>query len=776
MGGHSVFQLALELSNVFPMREVVVGVSQQLLNLARDFRKSGSDIVVELDLADVFGRGKISSELETKFKETTKISTIVPLTKDGEIILDSGPGPTLQHAFRDRRYLASVIQLSFLSYVHNREKLASMLSQSLGKRYDLNVPGASPDPGYEGIMKTLLACSSQTSSFSWSEYINAVQERLRAAIPTYAFSGDYLRLSPSLLLGAMDYLFLVQSLPEDRKVIVTNENGAITMIVWAHCILGLTVAIQFRGKVILFGTERAPHVTIEWTKESKEGANELFWPNETDDGDPTIRYLDGSMEIILESAPEKGQIPVEGAVADRHPVLNYGVAYLERLFNSAAITADNDPVYKESVNLITALAIHANNHLDRDYGRELRGNQSQQTVSIIPHGFYVEVWRILASARLLFAIIGVDAAAVDKYVEFYAKTRLDESTCPNSFEGFLRRVTLGQSSFSPAKRLLDQLKHLAKVVLIFAHVADVEKCAEMPIKLIDDHVVMAHTMSLIFKGPEERATLESSAIFHAVSTLLVDDFDHRGDDPRFTSQFLFLALSSDFGWSVFLDTVGDKDPASSRPDLVRVVKGTPTNSKTGERKFKIRDGGGFRAVEYPDSYPLTRGPEYTPSLAGRVINRKVFWSSRAQEFQATIYYSLEPSPEWRQHMAASIPTFDEIAKYRSMHDSLWETHLTTPCDHAQNKIVEKPIKLGPDALVLTGWNPAFEIMSPAPERILILRTRADPRIRWLAVDSNSRTLRSDPLYRAMMLRAPNCCEECALKHVAPLPGRWVLIL
>jgi hypothetical protein len=243
----------------------------------------------------------------------------------------------------------------------------------------------------------------------------------------------------------------------------------------------------------------------------------------------------------------------------------------------------------------------------------------------------------------------------------------------------------------------------------------------MPIKLIEDHFVMSHAMSLIFEDPEARATLEPSTIFHAVSTVLLDDFDNRGDNPKFTSQSFYLFLCSDFGWSVYLDTVCDHDPASCRPELVRVVKGTPTNSKTGERKFRMRDGGGFRTVEYPDSYPLTRGPDYIPSAAGRVLKRTVFWSSRAQEFEATIYYSIEPSPEWRQQMADPIHAFDELAKFRSMHDNMWETHLTATCDHAQDEFVGKPVKLGHDAIALMGWLPAFEVIGAAPERIIILK-------------------------------------------------------
>jgi len=258
---------------------------------------------------------------------------------------------------------------------------------------------------------------------------------------------------------------------------------------------------------------------------------------------------------------------------------------------------------------------------------------------------------------------------------------------------------------------------------------------------------------------------------------LIEDLDHRDDNPRFSSRARFLSLCSDFGWSVYLDTIGDKDPASSRPELVRIQKGTPTNSRTGERKFKIRDGPGVRFIEYPDEYPLTRGPEYLPRLSVRVLSRKVYWSSRSQEFEATVYFSLEPSPEWQQRMRDTVVTAcDDIAGYRGMNDKLWLTHSTSPCGHPVQVRFETPIKLGPDAVALIGYSSAFEAIEPCPERVLIFLTRSDPRIRWLAIAANARSLPRDPFHRSVMLRTMNCCDECALEHVASLPGRWSLIL
>ena len=60
MPGYIGFQLALDLSSIFPVRALADGTASKVMALARDLRKSGSDLVVEEDLAEVFGKGKIS--------------------------------------------------------------------------------------------------------------------------------------------------------------------------------------------------------------------------------------------------------------------------------------------------------------------------------------------------------------------------------------------------------------------------------------------------------------------------------------------------------------------------------------------------------------------------------------------------------------------------------------------------------------------------------------------------------------------------------------------
>jgi hypothetical protein len=742
-------------------------------------------VVVEEDLAEVFGRGKVSSELEKKFKDTVKIHTFTPLSTGSQIHLDSGPGPTLIRAFSDQRYLATVITLSMLGYFHNREQLASMLAQSMTKRFEMGIQGASSDPGYEGIMNTMAACSSQSSAFSWTYYRGIVEEKLKTSIPTYHYSPDYIRLSPSLLLGAMDFLYLVQSLPEDRKVTVSNEIGCITLVIWAHYILELTVVITDTPKgQIVFGDAKEPHVYISWSKEKKDDAGELFWPLESDDdADPTIRLHERDISVILtESAPEPER-RIFITTEERHPLCGYGVPYLRRVLNVDVITLDNDPIYEESVKLITALAIHVSRRLDRHLSFRNRYNTSnpRPPASTLSRSWtQLEMWRLMDSAKLIFNGLSIDPTGVESYINFLSETKLDETTCPNSFTAFLKKVKLGSSSFSPARRLLEQVEHLAKIVVIFAHVDGVESCADLPLILKNDHVQLSSSMTEILKGPGKRSAVEPQEIFHAVVCLLSSTvFDNRDDTYKWSSRTSnFLYVCSDFGWSVILSTAMDKDPADTRPELVFVRKGTPTNKRTNERKLRIRDGTGFTYKEYPDVYQLQRGPEYIPRTVATVTKRTEYWAVQSQEFELTLYYTVVPTPEWCQYR---VSPFEAFTSYRAMQDSLWQTFSTEACEHGRlnHDTVQYPstsVKLGPDAAALLGWSTAGEILQPWPERILILLTRGERHIRWLAIISAVRGRGLETNYREVMLRTRDCCEACALDQVASRPGRWTLIL
>ncbi|KAL8795513.1 MAG: hypothetical protein Q9182_007525 [Xanthomendoza sp. 2 TL-2023] len=239
------FSLSLELAKIFPVRHIIQTGAEEIVSLVRALRKDGSDFLVEEDLANIFGRGRIEASLEADFRKAVRIGSIRPLHAGSLISLDSGPGATVCRALKDRFYLSSVIQLSFLVWMHEETTLAASLVESMLSRYFSQVQGATPDPDYEGILKTLQACSSQTSQYPWENLCALVETRFPKSIQWFYFEDSPLKsLAQNLLQGAMDYLYMAQSLPEDRLIMIDSQIGLVPTVIWAHYVLGLTVLIM----------------------------------------------------------------------------------------------------------------------------------------------------------------------------------------------------------------------------------------------------------------------------------------------------------------------------------------------------------------------------------------------------------------------------------------------------------------------------------------------------------------------------------------------------
>ena len=117
------------------------------MSFLRELRKSGSDLLVEEDLAAIFGRARINREVEDIFKNNiVRDTAIVPIHEDSNssLVLSVGSGPTVNRAItsKDRFYIFTVIQLSLLGWVHGGASLASAITESMRRRYKLNVEGA----------------------------------------------------------------------------------------------------------------------------------------------------------------------------------------------------------------------------------------------------------------------------------------------------------------------------------------------------------------------------------------------------------------------------------------------------------------------------------------------------------------------------------------------------------------------------------------------------------------------------------------------------------
>ena len=179
--------------------------------------------------------------------------------------------------------------------------LATALVEGMRSRYESGVQNATPDPDYDGILRTLRTCSSQTSQYRWDNLVALVVRRFPASRQLFRMDHSPLKsLSPNLLLGAMDYFYLVQSLPEDRFVIVENQSGVVPIIVWGHYILGLTVLVdRSLDEDMIFGRAEGPQIIINWSSASVNPTDQLEdWLSA-----PMIYLLPANQEVLLKTEP-----------------------------------------------------------------------------------------------------------------------------------------------------------------------------------------------------------------------------------------------------------------------------------------------------------------------------------------------------------------------------------------------------------------------------------------------------------------------------------------
>ena len=92
------------------------------ISFLRLFQNSGSDVLAENDLAEIFKCHRIDPDMERTFRAAIirpghAVWTSVQYLFD-RMILDNRPGPTVARGLRQPDYLPMVIECSFLAWVH----------------------------------------------------------------------------------------------------------------------------------------------------------------------------------------------------------------------------------------------------------------------------------------------------------------------------------------------------------------------------------------------------------------------------------------------------------------------------------------------------------------------------------------------------------------------------------------------------------------------------------------------------------------------------------
>ncbi|KAL9126851.1 MAG: hypothetical protein Q9175_007844 [Cornicularia normoerica] len=757
---------------MLPIRSVISYSAESIVNLVRALRRSGSDFLVEEDLAAIFGRVKIEPSLEHEFRDVVKIASFTPLHAQSSIVLDAGPGPTLLRALKDRYYMALVIQLSFLVWMHEETTLATALVESMRSRYESGVQNTTPDPDYDGILRTLQACSSQTSQYRWDNLVALVVRRFPASRQLFRMDHSPLKsLSPNLLLGAMDYFYLVQSLPEDRFVIVESQRGVVPIIVWGHYILGLTVLVNGSpdGDVI-FGRTEGPQIIIKWSSAPINPTNQVEgWLSA-----PMIYLLDASQEVLLQTEPvDNESTRIEGQ--ECHCLKGYGTTFLQRLFNKIKLVEDDDPIYVETANFAVAFALLLSRSMRRDpISDEHRGKKDFE----IPAQCYLstEPWRLFNSSKLLFAGIELDKRVISGFAEKLTGVSVADMTVPPGIRNYLEKPDHDQYAqtfqYRVAKdHFIEDIEQIASWVLTFAQVVDIESCADLVLIIAPGWMFCNGVVGWNGLEPIE---IESKVFFDLVLKMM------RKDTTRGTSivDSEGIFLTSHHGWSLFHSSVGDCDPGQVNCKLLSIKRGVPTNTQTGERKYRIADA---PAVERIVRTPIIidKGNSYLSRCLSKVHKRTEHYSSRIDEFLLSIRFDIEDF-EYPQYISRRNPEegntrYSIYASQSHFHEALWGIIKTIPCTHPKEDSRPLPLDLGTVTVAGLTWANG-DGQATSAQRICICLVNEDARARWLVVHGLIPNSDAGALRRQVLLRCDGCCEDCAVKAASAMQGNWLVVL
>jgi hypothetical protein len=96
-------------------------------------------------------------------------------------------------------------------------------------------------PTHARVAGVLAACEEQTAKFNWINLLSAVAAKLGL------YEEDATeQIEPVVVRGVTLMIPIVQTLPEDREVVIQVHTGICFLVVWAHHVLGLGVCVRTR--------------------------------------------------------------------------------------------------------------------------------------------------------------------------------------------------------------------------------------------------------------------------------------------------------------------------------------------------------------------------------------------------------------------------------------------------------------------------------------------------------------------------------------------------
>ena len=229
-----------------------------------------------------------------------------------------------------------------------------------------------------------------------------------------------------------------------------------------------------------------------------------------------------------------------------------------------------------------------------------------------------------------------------------------------------------------------------------------------------------------------------------------------------------VCLISDGGWSAWITTFGNLDPAQVGAGSLRLQRGRPC--RNGVWKSFILNSAASR------SHPFMSDPqraEICGQMTSLHCSEKVTLENPYCGEGDDVFVV---SARLRQHRPIPKQRPAHCIGYKELEGYLWWAQLSQRCSHGSR--ASEKIKLGMDCATVAGFGNYLE---DTTERILIFQTAHSIGARWLALaalpwlsvsgDDESELHGC----RQILLRGDDCCLQCAIDQAAAHRGEWFII-
>ncbi|KAL8785778.1 MAG: hypothetical protein Q9213_003156 [Squamulea squamosa] len=553
------------------------------------------------------------------------------------------------------------------------------------------------------------------------------------------------------------------------------------MVIWAHYILGLTVVIKDSPDGdVTFGRMVNPQLMIKWSStfvpskdfnfEDFTSLSDINWKWAYP---PPIYLLDADINVLLKIEPDDSEgTRIEGQ--ETHRLQGYGTAFLRRMLNWKILVEDDDPIFTDAANFASSFAFMSARMIRRALSPPRGFDVRQENLYMSP-----SYWRLWESSCLLLWGIKLDKRIVTEFINKLSGQNLKDMSMPASIRNYLQRNN--EIAYEELKAdFLFHIKIIASWILAFAHVVNVESCSGLPLRIshvLQHPVVNMQSVELSMWQGVEPLHIQPDTWFYLIRKLMrknpILDYNLQTDIPP----GVFLTCHQ--GWSLFINSVGDHDPGNIACELLHIMPGVPTNTRTGERRYRMSDAPtvmrGIRAPEVVDDKD-----SYIPRCVTKVLRRSEYYTTRSDEFWLAIRFDiedLEPASQIKDIKNMQDQRYTLYASYAHFHETMWGVVMTRPCSHGDEG--SEPLPLDLDTKAVRGLTWAHGDGDATETRICILLVKGDTRSRWLAVHGikyGDDVPFAEYRFRQTVLRCEGCCADCAVRTASELQGFWLVIL